>query len=247
MKNIVILSIVQGICEWFPVSSSGHLFLLQKILGLNPDINLEIFLHFSSLFVMVIFFRTRLKELIKGFFSFQKDRYEFKFSIYVICATLITAIIGFFMKDASFLNNKWVISSGFLFTTIFLFLSDRKGERKITIKDSFIIGFFQGISLIPGISRSGSTISISKICKINDRDAFEFSFIIAIPAISGAILIKLKEIRMINPAYLLTGFFISFFTGLFSLFILKKIFLNYKFKYFGFYTLFLFLLSLFIP
>ncbi|MGB9678275.1 MAG: undecaprenyl-diphosphate phosphatase [Candidatus Ratteibacteria bacterium] len=246
MKEIIILSIVQGICEWFPVSSSGHLFLFQKILGLQPDISFDIFLHFSSLLVIIIFFRKEILNLISGFLTFDRSNENFKLFIYIIFASLITGLVGFFLKDKSFLENKNVVSFGFFITTILVFLSDKKGEKKINLKSSLIIGFAQGIALIPGISRSGATISTGKIIGLESKETFNFSFLIAIPAITGAILIKFNEIKNIRPDFILFGFFVSFFVSILTLYMLKKVIIKNKFKYFSIYTFMVFLLSLFI-
>ena len=247
MKDIVILAVVQGICEWFPISSSGHLFIIRKLIGLKPNISFDIFLHFSSLLTIIIFFRKEILKLINVFYSFDKNNPYFKRLIYIISATFITGLLGLFLKNKEeLLENKIFVSSGLLFTTILLFLSDRKNGREINLRDAFLIGFFQGISLIPGISRSGSTISISKIIGIKNEDAFNFSFLIAIPAILGAVIIKLNEIKVIKFSFLITGFFVSLITSLITLYILKKILFKGNFKYFGIYTFFVFILSLFI-
>ncbi|MCM8819080.1 MAG: undecaprenyl-diphosphate phosphatase [Candidatus Omnitrophica bacterium] len=247
MREIVILSIVQGICEWFPVSSSGHLFLFHKILGIKSDITLDIFLHFSSLFVIFIFFKREILKLVKSFFLFKNEDENFKIVVYIIAASLVTFFIGLLLKDRKFLENKNFVSSGFFITTLFLFFSDKsKKTQKINFKISLLIGFSQGIALIPGISRSGATISSAKICGLNDEDAFKFSFLLAIPSIIGAIIIKMDEIKNIELEYIITGFIVSFIIGLLTLFLLQKIVMKRKFKYFCFYTFIVFLFSLFI-
>lgn len=246
MKDIIVLSIVQGICEWFPISSSGHLFIFHKILGIKPDINLDIFLHFSSLLVIFIFFRKEILNVIKGFFTFDIKDENFKTFIYIISASVITGIIGFLIKDSEFLENKNIVSAGFLITTILLFLSSKNGEKKINFKNSFIIGFSQGISLIPGISRSGATISTAKILGIDNKLAFNFSFLLAIPAIIGATIMKIDQIKNIRIDYMITGFFITFLVSIITLYFLKKIVFKNKFQYFCIYTFLVFLFSLFI-
>jgi len=246
LRDIIILSIVQGICEWFPISSSGHLFLFHKILGMKPDISLDIFLHFPSLLAILIFFRIKILNVLKGLFSFNPNNENFKLGIYIIFASIITGIIGFLIKDKGFLENKIVVSLGFLITTILLFLSDKTGMKKIDFKGSLLIGFFQGLALFPGISRSGATISIAKIYGINNEDAFNFSFLLSIPAMIGAFLLKFDKIKNIRFDYILTGFLITFSLSIMTLYILKKIFLRNKFKYFCIYTFMVFLISLFI-
>lgn len=246
MREIFILALIQGISEWFPISSSGHLFLFHKFLGINPDITLDVFLHVSSLIVILFFFRTEILKILKGLLTFEKNNEDFKMFFYIISTTLITGMIGLFLKDLPILEDERFVSFGFLITSILLFFSNRKGERKINLKTSLIVGFVQGFALIPGISRSGSTISICKIFKIKDEDAFNFSFLIAIPTILGAVLIKLKEIKNFNPTFLLIGFTVSLLMSFITLTLLKKIVIKNKIKYFCIYTFLVFLISLLI-
>ncbi|MCM8785935.1 MAG: undecaprenyl-diphosphate phosphatase [Candidatus Omnitrophica bacterium] len=247
MRDIVILSIIQGICEWFPISSSGHLYIFHKLLGLKPDINLDIFLHSSSILAILIFFRKEIWEIIKVFFSFDTGNENFKTILYIICATFITGIIGFLLKDyEEILENKKVVSLGFLITSIFLFLSKKNGNKRIDFETSLIIGLSQGLALLPGISRSGTTISTAKILGVNDNDSFNFSFILAIPTIIGAILLKFEELKDIRFDYVITGFLITLLVSIITLYLLKKIFIRRKFQYFCIYTFIVFLFSLFI-
>ncbi|MCM8767086.1 MAG: undecaprenyl-diphosphate phosphatase [Candidatus Omnitrophica bacterium] len=247
MIDIVILSVIQGICEWFPISSSGHLYIFHRLLGLKPDISLDIFLHSSALCAIFIFFRKEILKIIKVFFTFDTKNENFKTILYIISATFITGIIGFFLKDyEGTLENKNLVSAGFLITSIFLFLSKKEGKNKIDFKTSLIIGLSQGLALLPGISRSGATISTAKILGVNDKDSFDFSFLLAIPAIIGAIIIKFEQIKNINSDYIITGFLISFFVSIITLYFLKKIFLRKRFQYFCIYTFLVFLFSLFI-
>jgi len=246
LKDIFILSVVQGICEWFPVSSSGHLFLLHRILGIGQDINLDIFLHFSSLLALIIFFKKEILNVLKGFLSFDVKNENFKMSWYIISASIITGIIGFLIKDKEFLENKNVVSAGFLITTILIFLSGKKGEKKVSFTSSLIIGFLQGIALIPGISRSGTTISVAKILGIKNEDAFNFSFLLAVPAIIGVTLLKIDQIKNIRVDYIIIGFLTTFSVSIITLYFLKKIMLKNRFQYFCIYTFMVFLFSLLI-
>ncbi|MGB9677845.1 MAG: undecaprenyl-diphosphate phosphatase [Candidatus Ratteibacteria bacterium] len=128
-----------------------------------------------------------------------------------------------------------------------LFLSgNKKGEKKIDFKSSLLIGLSQGIALIPGISRSGTTISIAKTLGIKNEETFNFSFLLAIPAIIGAILLKIDQIKNIRVSYLLTGFLTTFSVSIITLYLLKKIVFKNKFQYFCIYTFMVFLISLFI-
>ncbi|MFN4227432.1 MAG: undecaprenyl-diphosphate phosphatase [Candidatus Ratteibacteria bacterium] len=247
MRDIVILSVIQGICEWFPISSSGHLYIFHRLLGLKPDINLDIFLHSSSLLAIFIFFRKEIWEIIKVLLTFDTKNESFKTIFYIISATFITGLIGFLLKDyEEILENKNVVSVGFLITTIFLFFSWKEGNKKIDFKTSLIIGLSQGLALFPGISRSGATISTAKILGVNDKESFNFSFLLAIPAIIGSIVLKFEQLKDIRSDYIITGFLITFFVSIITLYFLKKIVFKKRFKYFCIYTFLVFWVSLFI-
>lgn len=245
MRDAVILGVVQGISEWLPVSSSGHLLLFQKFFNLEGGISFDIFLHLSSLLVIFLFFWDDIKEVAKGFFSFKKELYEFKLGCYIIISSIITAIIGISLN--SYIEKIiFLLPFAFFFTSLLLFLSKVDGEKKMDFKRAVLIGFIQGISLIPGVSRSGTTISVAKISGVNEKDSFRYSFLITIPSFLGAILIKLKDFKFISPSFLLTGFLISFITGIFSLYLLRKIVYTKKLYLFGFYTIIVGIFSFFV-
>lgn len=249
MKDAIILGIIQGIFEWFPVSSSGHLIIFQKLLNLKTDISFDIFLHLSSLFAICVFFWKDIKNIGIKFFTFRKETYEFKIGLYIIIATFITGLSGLFLNNfIGIFENLLFLSGSFFFTSILLFSTKfiKERERKINSKIAAVIGVFQGLALIPGISRSGSTITACKIFHINQKDTFRFSFLIAIPAILGAVILKIGEIKSISFPVLITGFSISFFLSLISLFLLRKVFLKGKFYLFGIYTLMVSIFLLFI-
>ena len=251
MKEAIILGIIQGIFEWFPVSSSGHLIIFQKFFNFKVDITFDVFLHLSSLVAIFIFFWKDIKEIGSKFFTFQKETYEFKIGIYIIISSIITGFIGFFLKGhITIFENFKLLSFAFLFTSILLLLTGIKKigkNRKVDIKTSFITGIFQGVALLPGVSRSGATICSCLIAGVNREDTFRYSFLLGIPAILGAIIIEIPEIKKLyNPTFLLTGFTISLFISFVSLFLLRRVFLRGKFYLFGFYTLLISIVLLFI-
>ncbi|MCM8761703.1 MAG: undecaprenyl-diphosphate phosphatase [Candidatus Omnitrophica bacterium] len=246
LKDAFFLALVQGIAEWLPVSSSGHLAVLHHLFGLAGNVSFDIFLHLSSLFVIIIFFRKDISELIMVFLHKDFNSYNFKIILYILVATVITGIAGILLRQYLELISKSSLPYTFLFTTLLLFLSARKGENRIDIKRALFIGLLQGIALLPGVSRSGATISAAKITGVKDEDAFRFSFLLAVPAILAAVVYDIKDIDKIPFPFLLTGFFVSFFTGLGALYLLKKVVMRGRFYLFGFYTLFLSLVLFFI-
>jgi len=237
LLQIVFLGIVQGITEFLPVSSSGHLHLFQFFFRLTPSLTLDIFLNTATLFSVIFFFRHQLKF----FFSNLK---------YIIVGTIPAVIVGFFAKDyinQVFIDPKSLIIT-YLFTTVLLFSTHflKKSETQITYKKAFIIGLFQALAILPGISRSASTIVASLILGLSPAFAFKYSFSLFIPVSIGALILGLSDFNSLDLTIssAAIAFIITFFVGLISLKLLKNIVIGQKLKYFGFYTLFLFLLLL---
>lgn len=244
LTDAFILGIVQGIAEWLPISSSGHLVLAQHFFNLEGGISFDVFLHLSSLTVIVIFFRNDILHVAKALITSDTKSYEFKFAIYVVSASVVTVIVGLILKNwESLLTNLNVVGLSFLFTTVLLFLSRRETYEKLDLKKAIFVGFMQGVALLPGVSRSGSTIAGAKIVGVNDKDAFRFSFLILLPAIVGAIILKFEKIALLPPRFLLVGFSTSLVLSFISLTLLKKVVLKNRLHYFGYYCLFLSILT----
>ncbi|HDS08717.1 MAG TPA: undecaprenyl-diphosphate phosphatase [Firmicutes bacterium] len=225
----VILGIVQGLTEFLPVSSSGHLAAIQNLFFKNLDffqrydIAFDIALHFATLIVICIFFRKRILILLKSLgalFSNEKTAEEEKgLSLlgYILIGSIPTALIGFGLKHCigSFMENTMYIGISLILTGVLMLIPDFRSGTKpgsgIGLSNALIIGLVQGIAVIPGISRSGSTISAGLLAGVEKETAFEFSFLLSIPAIAGATLVSVFDIDF----SLLTDLDISvFFTGI---------------------------------
>jgi len=239
-----VLGVVQGVAEWLPVSSSGHLAVFHHLFGLEGNISFDVFLHLSSLFVIFIFFRRDITRVAGAFFSFDRKNPDFKTALYILCATAVTVAAGLLLKPhiEQFSTIKF-IPFAFLLTSLLLFASIRKGSGEMNVKKALFIGFMQGVALLPGVSRSGATISAGKIAGVKSEEAFRFSFLMAIPAIAGAVVYEMKDFTALPVSFLLTGFITSFLLGMCSLYVLKRVFLSGRLYLFGFYTL---ALSLFL-
>jgi len=239
--KIIFLSLIQGISEFFPISSSGHLVIFQNILGINTvikDILLyDIFLHIGTLLSVVIFFFKDLKELTINFYK----KENLSFIKLIIIASIPTALIGFFFKSQleELFFKPQLVGFFLVLTGIILLFSKYIRLKKINIYiTAFIIGVFQGFAIIPGLSRSGLTISIALILFMGYEFSFRYSFILSIPAIFGALLLKLKDIQFNGDiVYMLTGLIFAALFGLLTLILLKKIMLKKKFHYFAYYCL----------
>ena len=236
MLKYSLLGIVQGLTEFFPVSSSGHLVLLQRVFGFSgEEVTLSIVLHLGTLLAVTIFF---FPDILK---ALRTPRLLF----YIFVVTLITGIIGILAKDfferlfssIKFLPLAWFFTAGLLLATRKFMAGKREA---VNFKDAVILGLTQAVAIVPGISRSGMTISTLLFRKLDTKNAFSFSFIVSLPVILGAALLEARKIDFAikaNPINLASGFIFSLLAGLVSLWILKKILIKAKFYYFAYYCL----------
>jgi undecaprenyl-diphosphatase len=238
--EILLLAIVQGITEWLPVSSSGHLVIMQKILDLNLPLTYSILLHFGTTIVVITVFQNDLKAILKAFFKGNFETDEGKFTLYIAIGSVPIAVGGFFFYDffKSLFSNLLVVGLALLITGCVLFLSEKKmGNRKMNVFDSLLIGFAQALTIVPGVSRSGLTVATGLLRKIDKDIAFRYSFLLSVPAILGATLFEVKDFTMGNEdlVLLLLGTITSMIIGYASLKFLQKIVMNKKIHLFAYY------------
>ena len=190
----LILGIVQGITEWLPISSSGHLALTQLLLNIHVPVFFDLILHIGTLAGLIGFYRTDLLMIFKSVFysrsmSLQAVKEYRKLLMLIIIGTIPTAIIAFALKsffEFSF-YDFFLLSIGFLISGIFIYITKyfKKGSRDISKIDAVLIGVAQGFSVFSSISRSGITISLGMIRQIDHTQLVRFSFLLSIPAIVG--------------------------------------------------------------
>lgn len=245
----ILLGIIQGITEWLPVSSSGHLAIFQSILGITVPVLFDVILHVATLFVIFVVFNKDIVKCLQSLFRFDwKSEYGL-LNKYLIIATIPTAIIGYLFHDlfVSFFTDMKMIAFAFLFTGCVLFATKfAKSNKKINIKNSLLIGIAQAIAIAPGVSRSGMTISAGLLSGIDKKNIVRFSFLLAIPAIIGAFIFEMKDLAGLTMTDALTGFIASFIVGYFSLKLLLKIINKNKFWMFCIYCWFIGILLLII-
>lgn len=243
MIKLIILGIVQGFTEFFPVSSSAHLVIGQKMLGLSDHIvATTVILHFGTLVALAIFF---FKDILKAL----RDP---KLFLFIIIVTFITGAIGLTGRDLfeKAFSSISLVSIALIATGIILLLTRRingPARKNVNFIDAIILGFAQAIAIIPGISRSGSTISTLLFRKIEREQAFKVSFLASMPAVFGAALLEAKGIVSSIKADCLSlslGFFSSLASGLLALWLLKIVLHKAKFYYFGYYCIMIGVLSL---
>jgi len=238
MIKYIILGIVQGFTEFLPVSSSGHLVIAQRILGMSgEELAISVVLHLGTLLALSIFFFKDIVRLLG----------DLKTLALIIIVTLITGIIGIAGKDffESLFSSPKLIAVAFAITgSILLFTRKFTAAKReeVNFKDALILGFTQALAIIPGISRSGATISTLLFRRIEWQTCFRFSFLVSLPVILGAALLETRKIDFLiqhDFANLALGFVFSLLCGLVALRILKRVMQQAKFYYFGYYCLLL--------
>ncbi|MCX5712012.1 MAG: undecaprenyl-diphosphate phosphatase [Candidatus Omnitrophica bacterium] len=243
MIKHIFLGIVQGLTEFFPVSSSGHLVVLQNLMGMRgEEMALIVVLHLGTCLSLLMFFFKDILEMLRNR----------KTMLFVIIVTVITGIIalagkGFFEK--LFISPKYVGIS-FLITGMVI-ISTRKfmGSKRTTVelKDGVILGLAQGAAIVPGLSRSGLTISTLLFRKIERVSAFRLSFLAGLPAVLGAAILESRKISSVLKTHgpeLTAGFVSSFIFGVIALWLLRSILKGGKFYYFAYYCFIAGLLTL---
>jgi undecaprenyl-diphosphatase len=191
--DAIILGIVQGLTEFLPVSSSGHLELGKAILGdasiPQDSLLFTVVLHFATALSTLVVFRADVMEIVKGLFQFKWNE-ETQFSLKIILSMVPAAFIGLFFEDkleGLFGGNVLLVGFMLIITALLLYLADkaRDTQKKVTFLNAFIIGISQAIAILPGISRSGATISTSVLLGIDKTKAARFSFLMVVPLILG--------------------------------------------------------------
>ncbi len=256
----VILGLIQGFTEFLPVSSSGHLVLAQQLFGLNGDLmTFDIFMHFGTLLaVLVVFYRSIISILLgcrAGMKSLLLEKlppsyiyhnsYEVRMAAALVVGTVPAGLVGITLHhqiEALFSTTIPVLAALFVTGSILLitFLV-KKGEDHIGFWRGLLVGIAQAIAIIPGISRSGSTISAALFLKVDRQEAGECAFLLSIPALGGATVLALKEFTSaaihIPLHTIILGIAASFISGLFSLMLLMSIVRKGKIGYFGLYCI----------
>ncbi len=256
----LILGIIQGITEPLPISSSGHIFLFKNLF--NTEIfntfNFEIISNFGSFLAILFIFRKDIITLIKNFFGYiftknkEKNKDGFMYVIKLIISTIPVGITGILLNDylETHFNSLKILAFTFLFTSLMLYIvrniKGDKTSKDITIKDAIIIGIFEAITIIPGISRSGTVLVACLLCHLKRDDALKYTFMLYFPVSAGTMLLKAPDLINTSTSLLLpylVGMLASLIITYFSYKWLSNIVKNGKLWHFSIYCL---LLALFI-
>ena len=242
---LIFLSVVQGLAEFLPVSSSGHLALLESVFRFsqNQRLSYTAFLHLGTVLALLFSFRIKIYSIFTNLFN-PKDSLQQKDSLSlvlkIIIGTIPAGIVGYLAKDKiDQVFNQPIYSAVFLIITgLILFTTRFSQERKlkITYSDALLIGIAQAIALLPGISRSGATISIALLLGLSRVDGFEFSFLLSIPAVLGANILMFKDLSCdFSIAFIILAIAVPFIIGLVALKLLKNIVIKKQFHNFAYY------------
>ena len=243
----IILGIIQGLTEFFPVSSSGHLEIMQVVLGDNSlpqeSLTFTVVLHFATALSTLVIFRKEVAQIFKGLFQFKWNE-ESQFSLKIIVSMIPAVCIGLFFEEEleSFFGGQ-ILLVGFMLiiTALLLLFADRakNTDKKVTFFSAFVIGVSQALAMMPGISRSGATISTSVLLGVDRTKAARFSFLMVVPLIFGKIgkdiLGGSISFQNEQVGVLAVGFIASFIAGLFACKWMISLVKKSKLSYFSLY------------
>lgn len=233
----IFLGVVQGITEVLPISSSGHLILMPWLFNFkDPGLSFDVALHLGTLFAILSFFHKEIIDIAKGGIGFftKKDPSSFgqKLFVFLAAATIPGVLAGVLLEkyaENTFRNPLLIAGTTFVFGLILYaankFDTEPKSLEKITFFDSLIIGISQAVAIIPGVSRSGITISAGLFRKLKREDAARFSFLLSAPIILGAAAFQLKDLTIVELSS--SVFIAGFFSALLASFLSIKFLLNY--------------------
>lgn len=256
--EVLILGFIQGIAEFLPISSSAHLIIFRDIFGIgagmsaNMELTFDIALHFGTLLAIgVFFFWDFIKMIQKGFTKGVKDD-DGKILWYLVAATIPAAIVGVLFEDPIekiIRSNYVVIALALAIMGIIIYLADKyskqtKNIKQMTLKDAIIIGCSQVFALIPGFSRSGTTIATGRILGLERESAAKFSFFLSAPVVLGAVTLQLIKdsawsVIAANLSTFILGILVSFIIGILCIKYLLKYLQKHNFKIFMIYRVIL--------
>ncbi len=245
--NALLLGIIQGLTEFLPVSSSGHLVIFQDFLGVSvPGITFEIMVHFGTVLSVIWVFGPDIVRILS---RFAREKQERHFALMLVLGIIPTGIIGFLLKDAFTALYQSTLTAGFMLLvtgailyTLHSLTPGKKNEQTVTAADALIISLAQSLAIIPGISRSGSTITAALWRGLDRETAVRYSFLLSVPVILGATLLEVRDLAQTGfdglTGSVLVGTFAAFLAGIFAI----KIFINFlktgRFQYFAYYCWF---------
>jgi len=233
----ILLGMVQGLTEFLPVSSSGHLALFQN-LNNNINVGFDVVVHLATLLAILAFFYEDIFVILRDVFLLRTSSENFKFGIYIVIASIPAAVVGFLIRyvaeDA--FSSLMLVGVGFVVSGFFLFIASFFSRaEELSFSSVSLIGLSQALAILPGISRSGATISSGIMAGLDKNKAMKFSFLLAIPAILGASILEFGKISNLSYGVFMAGFASAFVFGLLGMFVFTRYVSIENFRYFAFY------------
>ncbi len=244
----IVLGIVQGLTEFLPVSSSGHLEIMKFLLGDHSSgeesLLMTVVLHFATACATMFVFRADIADLISTIFN-KNDGEGRNYLFLILISMLPAAFLGLLLEekiDLMFQNQLILVGMALFITALLLFFADKaiSTDKKVGIWSAFLIGVAQAVAIIPGISRSGATISAAILLKVDREGAARFSFLMVVPLIFGKMAKDIMDGNLIyaqNALALIAGFIAAFVTGILACTLMIKLVRRAQLKYFGWYCL----------
>lgn len=246
MHILIILGLVQGVTEFLPISSSGHLLILEKFFDLDSTLFLGVFLHLATFLAIVVYYFKDILKIFREFFS------NFTYTKKLIIGSLPAIFFGYFLNNFFENVRSVLVVAVMLFAvSIYMYVAQKKQkkEKHLTNFGALLVGLSQVLALIPGSSRSGITIATAYLLGEENKEAIKFSFLIALPATFGAFVLELSKLPdptvFIDLSYI-TVFVITFITGLISIRFLVDVLKRFGFTPFVFYRIILSLVLIFL-
>lgn len=229
----VVLGLVQGLTEFLPVSSSGHLAIFGSMFGkIDGGIAFEVLLHLATLIAVLYVYRKRIKTI------------DYKYIVLLVIASIPAGLVGFFFSEVikKAFGAPIIIGIAFVFTGTILYLISRLPEgskQKVGYKEALGMGLAQAIAVLPGVSRSGMTLSAGLLLGLKREEAAAFSFLMSVPVIAGAGLLEFKDLLEIGSIgggiYLAIGFVAAVLTGILAIKLVQLLLKTDNFRYFSYY------------
>ncbi len=243
----LILGLVQGLTEFLPVSSSGHLAIGKALFGIETaDLRFEIIVHAATVLATIVVFRKEILRLLQGLFKFKLNE-ETRYILLILVSMIPVFVVGIFFKDyveALFGEGLIVVGCALLVTALLLFLSEALKRRNaeggpVTWKSALWMGLAQAIAVIPGLSRSGSTIATGLLCGVKKEEVAQFSFLMVLIPILGEAFLDLvggdAAASSVGALPLIVGFIAAFVSGLFACKVMIALVKKAKLKWFALY------------
>ncbi len=238
LPDAILLGIIQGITEWLPVSSSGHLALVQHYMGIHIPVLFDVLLHMATLIVILTVFRSDIMNIARAVIRKDFRSEDGRLFLFILAGSAPTGLIGFAFQgffESQFANTA-AVGAGLLVTGIILIMTRFSSQGKsIGWGKSLVVGAAQGIAIMPGISRSGATIGTGLLLGIDREKIIRFSFLLSVPAVLGATLFLLNDITCIEPVPMIAGMLASVAVGYLSLKMVIRLVLQKRFYLFAAY------------